>query len=369
MCIYTTASTDVLVDVGGYGSFQPSAVESLRRALFENVATTRGRPTIGVFICLVPTNTTSPDYRDTADRNPDTAASLAEIANEFTTPYFDEMSNGRYVPTFVAAGTIQLNASQGHNDCLSSVESLGDAYDLPVGVDDVPNDVNGQIGLTSIITQGGASRPGGIWVSGQAVVDGELSTLSHEIGHALFWRHSRSNNGFPYGDHYDIMGWSRDCPYAPVNTPLADCINGQMTQAANRFASGWLDESSVSVHSSGSQLYTVGADDAGATELLVATSPGAASQALILESRVRSGYDISLDRDGVIVRFVDGMERQASLAATPATSCGSYPPMCDRVLDVGDSVSVNGVTIEVTARSAQTFTVRLTGTYTGRVIN
>ncbi len=368
-CIYTTAATDIIVDVGGFGSFQPSAVETLRRTLFENVATTRGTPTIGVFVCLVPPTTTSPDYNDTSARNPDTAASLVLSANQFTVPYYDDMSNGRYVPTFVVAGTIPLTSSQGRDDCMTTAESLGDAYDLPVVFDDVPNDVNGQIGLTSIINQGGASRPGAIWISGRSVAENDWSTLSHELGHALFWRHSRSNNGFVYGDHYDVMGWTRDCQFAPGGTPDADCINGQATQAANRFASGWLDEAAIAVHTSGTQVYTVGAADSGATELLVATTAPAASQGLAVESRVRSGSDSSLVRDGVVVRFVDGMERQAALAASPVTSCGSFPPMCDRVLDVGDSVSVNGVTIDVTARTGATFTIRLTGTYTGRVIN
>jgi len=367
-CIYTTAATDIIVDIGAFGSFQPSAMEALRQALFENVATTRGTPTIGVFVCQVPLDTTSPDYIETSVRNPDTAASLVSSANQFTVPYYDDMSNGRYVPTFVVAGTILLTATQGRDDCLTSAESLGDAYDLPVAFDDVPNDVNGQIGLTSIVTQGGASRPGGIWISGTTVAEKEWATLSHELGHALFWRHSRSNNGFVYGDHYDVMGWTRDCQFAPAGTPAVDCINGQATQAANRFASGWLADAAVAVHSSGSQVYTVGAADSGAVELLVATAD-ASSQGLTLESRVRAGFDSSLVRDGVIVRFVDGMERQAALAASPVTSCGNFPPLCDRVLDVGDSVSVNGVTIEVTARNGATFTVRLTGAYTGRVVN
>jgi hypothetical protein len=367
-CIYTTAATDIIVDVGGFGSFQPSAVEALRRSLFENVATTRGTPTIGVFVCLVPPNSTSPDYNETSARNPDTAANLVSSANQFTVPYFNEMSNGRYVPTFVAAGTIPLTVNQGRDDCMTAAESLGDAYDLPVAFDDVPNDVNGQIGLTSIVTQGGASRPGSVWISGRTVVDNEWATLSHELGHALFWKHSRSNNGFPYGDHYDIMGWSRDCQYAPMGTAVADCISGQATQAANRFASGWLDDSAIAVHSSGNQVYTVGAADSGAIELLVATT-AVTSQALAIEARVRSGSDSSLVRDGVIVRFVDGMERQAALAASPVTPCGTFPPICDRVLDVGDSVSVNGVTIDITARTGATFTIQLNGAYTGRVVN
>ena len=321
-----------------------------------------------MFVCLVPPNTTSSDYNETSARNPDTAASLVSSANQFTVPYYDGMSNGRYVPTFVVAGTIPLTASQGRDDCMTSAESLGDAYDLPVVFDDVPNDVNGQLGLASIITQGGASRPGSVWISGRAVADNEWSTLSHEIGHALFWRHSRSNNGFVYGDHYDVMGWTRDCQFALGGTPPADCVNGQATQAANRFASGWLDEAAVAIHTAGSQVYTVGAADSGAVELLIATA-AVASQGLAIESRVRVGPDTSLVRDGVIVRFVDGMERQAALAASPVTSCNSYPPLCDRVLDVGDSVAVNGVTIDVTARSGATFTIRLTGAYTGRVVN
>lgn len=369
VCIFTTAMTDLLVDVTGYGGFQPSAIEALRRSVTERVATTRGTPTIGVSVCLVPPNTTSADYVDTVSRNTATPAELVSFANTFATPYFDQMSNGRFVPKFVEAGIIRLSSSEGRDDCLKRTENLGDAYDLPVSFDDVPNDVHGQIGLTSIYTQGGSARPGGIWISGFAVADNEWSTLSHEIGHALFWRHARSNDGFPYGDHYDLMGWTRGCDDAPVGTPVMQCNTGQTTQAFNRFASGWLDESTVATHAAGSQTYTVGAADSGALELLVATTSASPSQALAIETRVKSGNDISLDRDGVIVRFVDGMERQMSLAATPATSCTRYPPMCDRVLGVGDSVTVNGVTIDVTARSTTTFTVRLIGTYTGRPID
>ncbi|HUF99088.1 MAG TPA: hypothetical protein VMM60_13240, partial [Ilumatobacter sp.] len=363
-CVFTTAATDVLVDVTGYGRFDPSAVEALRRALTENTATTRGTPTVGVFVCLVPTVTTSPDYDGTASRNTNTAAELAATANQFVTPYFDAMSNGRFVPTFVSAGTITLSATDGRDDCLDNGEDLGDAYDLPVAFDNVPDHVNGQIGLTSIYTQGGAARPGGIWVSGLAVANDEWATLSHEIGHALFWRHSRSNNGFPYGDHYDVMGWTRDCQFAPVSTPTSQCTSGQTTQAFNRFASGWIDEAVVAVHSAGIQVYTIGAADSGAMELLIAPTDVSASQALAVETRIKSGYDIALDRDGVIVRFVDGMERQMAFAAT---SCSVS--LCDRVLDVGDSVVVNGLTIDVTERTATTFTLQVSGTYTGRVVN
>ena len=68
------------------------------------------------------------------------------------------------------------------------------------------------------------------------------------------------------------------------------------------------------------------------------------------------------------MRFSDGMRRRAAVAAVTPNSCNRYPPACDRVLEVGDSVTVDGVTVQVLDRTGADFTVEVSGVYSGRTL-
>jgi len=62
------------------------------------------------------------------------------------------------------------------------------------------------------------------------------------------------------------------------------------------------------------------------------------------------------------------MRQRAAVAAETPHSCNRYPPTCDRVLDVGGSVTVDGVTVEVLDRTGADFTVKMSGVYSGRAL-
>ena len=364
VCIFTSARSDIVVDVAGLGSYTPSAIEQLRRDLTDGNQTVFGRPRLGIFACLVPPGSTGYDSTDRIRLDLD---AIAADANRIVSPYFETVSGGSFVPEFVAMWAVALGADDDNSDCLRQAGENDLEIDLGIGVDNVPAAARGALGLARITTQGDFRWSRGVWLSGKNISDDLWHTWTHEIGHTLFWKHSNSHDGFAYGDHWDIMGWSRACRIA--SKPFGDiCAAGQQTQAMNRFASGWLDEDLVKVHTSGSHSYDVGPLGGGSTELVVATTLASASQALTIETRVRTGYDEIIDAEGVVVRFSDGMRRRAAVAAETPNSCNRYPPTCDRVLDVGGSVTVDGVTVEVLDRTGADFTVKVSGVYSGRAL-
>lgn len=364
VCVFTYAQSHLVVDVAGLGSYTPSAIEQLRRALTDGNQTVFGSPRLGVFACLVPAGSTG--YQSTERIELDVEAIVAD-ANRIVAPYFDVLSGGTFVPEFVAMTSLNLDLDDTNYDCLQRAADADLVVDLAIGVDDVPSpDGAGAIGLTSIRTQAGFRWAHGMWISGVNVVDRTWKTWTHELGHAVFWKHGASHDGFPYGDHWDVMGWSRGCRIA--GDPFGDvCAAGQQTQAMNRFASGWIAEDLVEVHEAGSHRFEIGPLGSGSTELVVAPA-AATTQALTIEARVQAGYDEVIDAEGVLVRFSDGMNRRAAVGAVPQNSCNSYPPTCDRALQVGDSVTVAGVIVTVVARTGDVFTVDVSGTYGGRVL-
>jgi hypothetical protein len=350
VCIFTSARTDIVVDIAGLGSYTPSAVEQLRRDLTDGNQTIFGTPRLGIFACLVPPGSTG--YAST---------------DRIVSPYFAALSGGLFVPEFVAMRAVTLGTDDDNADCLTRAGDNDLDIDLGIGVDNVPTAAGGVLGFARIWTQENFRWSSGVWISGRNISDDLWDTWTHEIGHTLFWKHSKSHDGFEYGDHWDVMGWSRSCRIA--SKPFGDiCAAGQQTQAMNRFASGWLDEDLVKVHTSGNHSYKIGPLGGGSTELVVATSPASASQALTIETRVQTGYDEVIDAEGVVVRFSDGMSRRAAVAAVPPNSCTRYPPTCDRVLGVGDSVTIDGVTVQVIDRTGAVFTVTVSGTYSGRAL-
>lgn len=350
VCIFSLAPTHIVVDVGGFGAFTPTSTELLRMALGASTAASSGSPTIGVFVCDVPLDTTRwPD----AERLALTPSELAEGATTYIAPYFDTLSAGRYTPSFVAASVITLGPDDGRDECLDAAIDRGNAYNLVIAVDNVDRDWNGAIGIARQARYDDFERPLGIWIAGLSIRLGLWDTWSHEVGHTVFWNHAQSNDGFAYGDRFDVMGWGLGCTGDAVIDTI--CPAGQQTQAMNRYIAGWIDDSRVAQHIDGTATYTLGPLGSGNLELILATDV-TQTAAITIEARVQRGYDINLPSEGVVVRFARAMDTRIAVADDQGD---------DVTLAPGDTRTIAGLTITVTERIGDTFSVSLTGAYDG----
>lgn len=184
-------------------------------------------------------------------------------------------------------------------------------------------------------------------------VGGSVELIEEPPGKLRFWT------------RFGIMGLETDFllddddPRIRTYRPRAD---GEML-AWSRWQLGWLDPD---------QVRCVTGDDAAVSLVSMATNPGSgtamaaipltANEAIAIESRRNRGRDVSgLISEGVLVYEVNASIYSGNL---PMKVIG-VPDHGFPVLQVGDSVTVRGYTITVTADDGGTHTVRITRTVDG----
>ena len=292
---------------------------------------------------------------------------IISILNQNISPYYNWISDGHYDPVFEYEDKV-------------GASNTSECIDLVYGQERKPNrvliidntDLDWGFGSLDLVFVGG-----GTVVASSTFSEPRLSTIAHEIGHAL---------GFPHAYGGKIT-WRGGQIYEYDN-PM-DIVTGEIgrgltlgTIAVNRYAAGWIDPEGVAVHERGtSEVYELQPVGGGGIQMLVL--PGE-HQGLFtaLGARVRAGYDSAVPKEGVEVYRVDqrssacrspdwggcwGILRRTQPYPPPAPEARAdlfayrVTPLATRhVYRVGDSFEVGAVTIEIVDRMGDNFNVRVT---------
>lgn len=271
-----------------------------------------------------------------------------------TVDYYAALSHGQYQVTFTAGGTTS------ESFCLNSITPVGSPEGIFI-IDDV--------------TSGGYASPGRVcldssnceWISstypgndryaviGSGVLNSFPSVATHELGHTLQWPHSNSGQS-EYDNPIDIMsgnstpgGWTEARPYGSL--------------AFNRYQSGWVDSSDVIVAAASYQEVELQPYDAVGTQLIVVPTiqPGVF---YTLGARTSGMHDpIPTAWEGVEVYQVDhdcGQSGFGGLCPGIWRAQLQEPPNPNgvaHVLQPGEGITLEGIEINVTSRTATGFTV------------
>ena len=280
-----------------------------------------------------------------------------------TVDYFDSISGGVYEPVFTAGGTKPAD-----EDCLP--EFLNGTYTTvgsPEGVFIVDPDLNG--GFASPGTICISSDPDCSWISStfpgnyRYAVVGEYSVLNlpsitaHELGHTLQWPHSGSGGADDYDNPLDLMsgnvttgGWTEADPYA--------------TLSYSRLQSGWVAAGDVVVADGAYQAVTLQPHNAAGTQLF-AIETAQAGRFYVFGARTTSTFDpIPSAWQGVEVYEVDYYCDDGAFGGgicpgiyRAHTQLPPSPNGVGHVLQVGEGIVVEGLTVTVTAASGAGYTI------------
>lgn len=176
--------------------------------------------------------------------------------------------------------------------------------------------------------------------------------LNHESGHTM---------GLPdlYAYQFDPANYDDQHRFVG-GFGLMGYIDGLAPEffAFERWQLGWLDDGQILCLPLGEQTVTITPiETAGGTKAVMI--PVSQSKVVVVESRRPLGYDANLPKAGALVYTVDTSiaSGEGTLVVHPQLSGDSYRDQSP--LAVGESVTVDGVTITVTSANEQGDTVRI----------
>ncbi|MBT8200227.1 MAG: hypothetical protein KJO36_06905 [Acidimicrobiia bacterium] len=293
---------------------------------------------------------------------PVTPRGSAEVLTNYVTPYFEWLSEGAYTPTFTPEGVVSAE----RNQCLSEVVKAA-----------TDTGATGAIVVSNESRDGGLSQPGSwcpgtscpglsttypansrsVLLEGEAIFGGDprLLAAAHEIGHTFHLGHSSTGTTTgawaDYDNRLDVLSGGTGDRRELIGT-----------LAINRYAAGWIEPSQIRLVQAGDTVSLSPIGSNGTQLAAMKLDPGVA---IVLDVRVRSGYDSSLDgeAEGVTVHVLD-----ETTDACPITSCVGLNRRIralqgtaygfSHVLDVGQSMEITpGVVVAVTGRNGDTFSV------------
>ncbi len=373
-----------------------------------------GADKVAVVVCTVPVG--YPGYDDPAYTPiaSTSSATVAAWANAQVAPYFTNVSGGKYVPTFVALpgvtlSTASASAAGGPDDCLAKAASVaGSTYTNVLATDNRNVDYGfaspGGIPATAtsnptVLTSGPPSTSQrGLYVGGDTVFTHPNPMITvHEMGHTIHWPHSHLSSD-EYDNPTDLMSGSPGGPgtgWCSSGDAYAYACAPQSALAFDRMAAGWMT-ARQSIVNTGVVNYDLDAANStvansGGTQLVAVPDPNDRYSFLTLEGRASVGYDSLLSstychvvpdpskpagttmcdpaaltsgHDGVVVSLVHQTENVDGVSLNRRQSqAGGLPYSFDHVLQLHDSVVVDGVRISVLARAGNVFTVSVGGRY------
>jgi hypothetical protein len=348
-----------------------------------------GEDVVLVVVCRVPSDSTNLGYAG-AGRVTIEPSSVAAWATTQVSPYFAAVSGGRYRVRFEAGPSISLPRAEGPNECVERARNAASSPNTNVfATDDTDRgDGFGSAGFIStdtaldgrLLASAPVTTRRGFWVGGGSVVQRPAPRIvAHELGHTMHWPHSYGSLTGATSDEYDstidlMSGW-------PTNTGTW-CSSGltrwpcrpQHTLAFNRMAAGWVDDSQLGVHRSGTSRVLLVAPTVAGTQLLAVPASADRRVVLTIEARPRIGFDDHLDTAGVVLHVID--QRPSACAgfgsifgACLSTFRRTIPARSalgrsDHVLDVGATRTLLGVTVRVVSSTSTGFVVEVTGSFT-----
>jgi hypothetical protein len=304
---------------------------------------TLGPDKFGVFFCDDPSQPT------------DHAAVMSQL-NKDVVPFYTWLSEGKYQPTFVEAGTGVPDPALDFDICFPAFASLPSAAKYNAGIL-VMNAVGGNgFGQTGT---GDENFPWNMrYISiGQRHLLREAIAIPHEVGHTLHFPHSFADSATgiyaQYSNPIDMMSGS------PLSFADSDQQPASATVAINRYQAGWLDPKQVAVHASTSGSYALGPIGSPGTQMVVIPS-GSAHAFTTLETRVKESFDAVIDKEGVAVHLVD-QRCVECVGVNSRTAPAGAPYTVDHVLGVGESMMLGTTRVEVISRTGNEFVVSVTG--------
>lgn len=282
---------------------------------------------------------------------------VAEL-NDAMVDYFSAMSGGRYSVSFSPGGV-----KSGDPECLANFKNgTYSTVGSPEGLFIIDSVTGGGVASPGIVCSGdsncgwiGSTFPsnGRYAIVGAGALSDFPSVAVHEMGHTLQWPHSNSGQS-EYDNPIDLMsgnsttgGWTEPRPYSSL--------------AFNRYQSGWIDDEDVTIASNVYQEVVLQPFAASGTQMIAVrtNTPGVF---YTLGTRTSSTHDpIPTSWEGVEVYKVDH-------------DCGAFSGPCPgiwrdqrqeppnpegvaHVLQAGESIVLEGITVEVIERTDTGFTV------------
>lgn len=333
---------------------------------------TTGIDQIEVFVCDVPDGSIAVDL-----------PSAVSTINAALQPYFSWLSGGIYQPQFVPGTTLIASQSSGWPDfvtlqteceSLAAQASSGGAAGALVIVDAEYSGGYATAGAAcDVVSECPTSYPenGRIMVVGASTVvpsaglpNARLSTVAHELGHALEFPHSYGGltkfiNGFTY--EYD--------------NPLDIMSGGSLTElnvgtiAINRYAAGWLPQATA-FHRGDTNTYVLARPGIVGEQMLVLPTD-VAGVFTMLGARGGVSFDVGIAEEGIEVYQIDqrgtacGQSIEfvcwgADRRTTPFPAIDD-PESSEHVLAVGETLSVGGALVSVDARTNGRWDVTVSG--------
>ncbi len=347
-----------------------------------------GTDKIGVYLCTWATADAGINLTD-----------AVSVLNNQVTPFYYDISDGAYLPSFQARSTLVIDSPNSFFDCrdeLLANASLGDEAVLAI----LDNKSNG-----GLATPGpsclNCQTPGwnltfpdnGRWaiIEGETVkklssYDPHITTAAHEVGHTINFPHSYSGvvsydfQGDPYVDEYD-----NPIDYMSGNMPATLDLGRRVeypysTLAFNRYRAGWVDPSHVVFYAGGVTELTLA--PVGVDGIQMVVLPTEYEYSLVtLDARINSTIDpIPSNFEGVTAHYVEQWWRNPDNgdAIEPvggaASRVYSYPPSpsslthvtregTETLLDVdqGEDLLAQGTLLKVIGSTADGFQIKLIG--------
>ena len=296
----------------------------------------------------------------------------ARLLNQTVVPYFEWLSEGRFIPRFSATGTVALTHSE-----LAALEEKHwvdrmAACENKMMTSELHNTMNKAVIIETRDNLGGIGGYNTNAIVGGGTVTAipgndltpRLKTVAHEIGHVLGWPHSY-NGLISYDGVFDEYDNSTDIMSRGNNRDLSTS-----THAVNRYAAGWIEPEDVAIYSGEATTYELSPIGVEGTQMLVVPSKEGQGVFYSLSPVTAKDHNRDQPKEGVEIYLIDQSYSTCEgiwldKKAPPCRRTQPYPPQivkengasAHHVREVGEVFQLGEVWAAVQKRQGDRFIV------------